>query len=243
MNTNGWQESAAAWIARMGETGDNGRRYVLDPCLIARVQKLCPATALDVGCGEGRLCRLLTGIGVRTTGIDPTSALIDRALHLDPGGSYLLCSAEALPFPEASFDLVISCLSLVDIDDYRGAIAEMARVLKPGGHLLVANLTDVQSAGMSIGWQRNPQGIPMYFGIDEYSTEWSAWVEWAGIRVRNWHRPMSAYMKAFLSNDLVLRYFDEPQPIEGYVDQDRLNARVPWFNVLEWEKPETKACC
>lgn len=221
----------------MGEAGDSGRRYVLDPCLMTRVGQLRVSTALDVGCGEGRLCRLLSQRGIRTTGIDPTAALIDRAKHLDPKGEYVLGSAEELPLPEAVYDLVVSCLSLVDIHDYQSAISEMTRVLKPGGRLLVANITDVQSAGMRIGWQRSPQGIPTHFGIDEYSSEWSSWVEWAGIRVKNWHRPMSAYMKAFLSNGLILRYFDEPSPTEGYEDRERLNERVPWFNVVEWEKP------
>lgn len=222
----------------MGEAGDNGRRYVLDPCLITRIGQLRASTALDVGCGEGRLCRLLAKQGMRTTGIDPTSALIDRAVQLDPEGTYVLGKAEELPFAEATYDLVVSCLSLVDIDDYQKAIAEMTRVLKPGGRLLVANITDVQSAGMRIGWQRDEQGTPTHFGIDAYSSEWSSWIAWAGIRVKNWHRPMSSYMKAFLSNGLILRFFDEPRPIEGYEDRDRLNERVPWFNVLDWEKPD-----
>lgn len=237
MAENGWPESADAWIARMGDAGDNGRRFVLDPALLALASRSGASKALDVGCGEGRLCRLLAPLGIRTTGIDLTAAFIHRAKTLDPNGDYLIGSAEQLPFPDARFGLVVSCLSLVDIVDYRQAIAEMSRVLVPGGRLLVANLTDVQSAGMQAGWQRNKEGVPTHFGIDEYSAEWSAWVEWAGIRIRNWHRPMSAYMKAFLENRLILKHFDEPRPIDGYVDHDRLNERVPWFNILEWEKP------
>jgi len=237
MAENGWPESADAWIARMGDAGDSGRRFVLDPALLALASRSGASTALDVGCGEGRLCRLLAPLGMRTTGIDPIAAFVHRAKTLDPNGDYLTGTAEQLPFPDGRFGLVVSCLSLVDIVNYRQAIAEMSRVLVPGGRLLVANLTDVQSAGMQAGWQRNKEGIPTHFGIDEYSAEWSAWVEWAGIRVRNWHRPMSAYMKAFLENRLILRHFDEPRPVEGYVDRDRLNERVPWFNVLEWEKP------
>jgi hypothetical protein len=56
---NGWQSSAHAWIADMGERGDFGRRYVLDPVMLPRAVAGSPKNALDVGCGEGRFCRML----------------------------------------------------------------------------------------------------------------------------------------------------------------------------------------
>jgi ubiquinone/menaquinone biosynthesis C-methylase UbiE len=58
----------------------------------------------------------------------------------DPGGDYQLARAEALPFPNASFDLVVSYLTLIDIANFRLALMEMARVLMPAGTLLIANL-------------------------------------------------------------------------------------------------------
>src|SRR5262249_697984 len=51
MEDGGWTASADAWIARMGEHGDDGRRYVLDPALLARIEGRTFARALDVGCG------------------------------------------------------------------------------------------------------------------------------------------------------------------------------------------------
>ena len=56
---NGWQSSANAWVADMGESGDFGRRYVLDPVMLPRALARSPKNALDVGCGEGRFCRML----------------------------------------------------------------------------------------------------------------------------------------------------------------------------------------
>jgi SAM-dependent methyltransferase len=233
----GWSASADAWIAQMGERGDKGRRYVLDPSLLSRIEGRGFRRALDVGCGEGRFCRVLAQRGIATTGIDPTDALLARAQSLDPVGVYLLSGAQNIPLADASFDLVITCLSLVDIEDYRAAIFEMARVLEPGGALVAANLTEIQSAGMGIGWQYSADGRPSHFGVDNCSSEWFHWVEWAGIRVKNWHRPLSAYMRAFLEAGLVLAFFDEPEPAEGYTDDYDKNTRAPWFNVMEWRKP------
>jgi SAM-dependent methyltransferase len=138
---NGWNESASAWIADMGSDGDFGRRFVLDPPMIDRVKSRGFRRALDVGCGEGRFCRMLATLGIRAAGIDPTEALIRHARELDPAGDYRIGRAEALDCPDRSFDLVISYLTLIDIPDIRIAIAEMVRVLEPEGTLLIANLT------------------------------------------------------------------------------------------------------
>ena len=99
----------------MGDAGDFGRRYVLDPVMLPRALRNSPKTALDVGCGEGRFCRMLQQHGVHTTGIDPTPALISAARHNDPNGAYIQAAAEQLPFPDQSFALLISYLTLIDI--------------------------------------------------------------------------------------------------------------------------------
>jgi ubiquinone/menaquinone biosynthesis C-methylase UbiE len=130
---NGWNESASAWIADMGADGDFGRQFVLDPPMMDRVKNRGFRKALDVGCGEGRFCRMLGSLGIKAVGIDPTEALIRRARQLEPDGDYRMGRAEALDWPDRSFDLVISYLSLIDIPDIRTAIAEMVRVLAPEG--------------------------------------------------------------------------------------------------------------
>src|SRR5215472_15585542 len=126
---NGCESSAQAWIESMGEggeRGDWGRQHVLDPVMMARVGQGRFASALDVGCGEGRFCRLLKAAGVRPTGIDPTRQLLKLAHTRDPAGDYRFGRAEQLEFADASFDLVVSYITLVDIPDFRAAIGEMA---------------------------------------------------------------------------------------------------------------------
>jgi ubiquinone/menaquinone biosynthesis C-methylase UbiE len=109
----------------MGESGDFGRRYVLDPVMLPRALSRSPKKALDVGCGEGRFCRMLKPHGIGVTGIDPTPALLAAARARDPECTYLEATAERLPFVDSVFDLVISYLSLIDIPDMHGAISEM----------------------------------------------------------------------------------------------------------------------
>ncbi len=234
--SHGWEESAAAWIADVGGNGDYARAHVLDAPMLARVDGRGFANALDVGCGEGRFCRMLRDRGIAATGIDPTIGLLEEAKRRDPDGDYRAARAEALPFADASFDLVVSYLTLIDIPDAARGIAEMARVTKPGGALLIANLNSfITAAGPEPG--TDCAAGARRFVIDDYSAERAEWVEWRGIRIRNWHRMASTYMSLLLGEGLELRHFDEPLPQGGDPETARRFRRVPWFVLMEWRKP------
>lgn len=237
---NGWENSAQAWIESMGEQGERGdwgRQNVLDPVMMARVANGKFASALDVGCGEGRFCRMLKAAGLNPTGIDPTPQLLEVARRRDPSGDYRLGRAEQLDLEASSFDLVVSYITLVDIPDFRAAIREMARVLKPGGSLLMANLTGFTSACADRGWVKDDKGEHLHYPVDNYLGEFPLWLEWSGIRIQNWHRPLAAYMTAFLESGLTLKYFAEPAAVSGAEAHRERQRRVPWFVVMEWQKP------
>jgi len=238
---NGWQSSAQAWITDQGEHGDFGRRFVLDPVMLPRALARSPISALDIGCGEGRFCRLLSAHGIAVTGLDPTPALLQAAQSRDPHGTYLEASAERLPLPSDSFDLVVSYLSLVDIPDIAAAIPEMARVLKPGGTLLIANLNSFNTACGDSGWVRDWKGQPQHYRVDNYMDQRAMWLAYRGIHIQNYHRPFSTYMQALLETGLQLTHFDEPQPTsEAPPARAAKYRRAPNFLVMEWIKPLPK---
>ncbi len=232
----GWDESAEAWIASLGERGDWGREQVLDPAMVARLDGRGFARALDVGCGEGRFCRILKGRGLPSVvGLDPSGPLIEAARERDPVGAYLRGRAEELPFGAGCFDLVVSYIALCDIPGFRAAISEMARVLAPGGSLLVANLTGMNTAGTD--WVRDDKGEVLHWPIERYLEEYPLRSAWRGISIVNWHRPLSAYMSAFLEAGLELAFFDEPRPRGGDPERQARYRRAPWFLVMEWRAP------
>ncbi len=238
MSNNGWEKSAPAWIADMGEHGDFGRRFVLDPVMLPLALARGAKSALDVGCGEGRFCRMLAARGIKATGADPTRALIEHARTVDPDGAYVEAPAEKLPFDDASFDLAVSYLALIDIEDYRAGISEMARVLKPGGALLIATLNGFNTAGAESGWIRDAFGNLRHYPVDHYLDERAFWTEWRGIRIVNHHRPLQAYMQALLGAGLTLTHFEEPAPIAGGpAEKSERYRRARWFLVMEWVKP------
>lgn len=235
--SNGWDSSAQAWVVEQGEAGDWSRQFILFPIFRAFLAGHVGKSALDVGCGEGQLVRLAHGLGVCTTGLDSSEALLAIARQRDAGGAYVEGVAEALPFDDGAFDLVLSCVALIDIPDIDRAILEMARVLRPGGRALVANTNCFFSAGLPEGWIYDAQNHAISFAIDRYLEAREIVSEWRGIRVINHHRPLSAYMSAFLDAGLILRRFEEPVAASDRPQKDARHNRVPYFSVMEWEKP------
>lgn len=230
----GWDASAEAWIAIQGDDGDFGRVHVLDAPMLALVDQLAPASALDVGCGEGRFCRMLCQRGIATTGVDPTPALIERARALHPEGDYRVEAAEAMTV--GAHELVICYLSLIDMPDLDAALDRITAAIRPGGHLLIANLTAFNTAAVHLGWVKPLIGEPS-FPIDHYLEERPRRTAWRGVDIVNHHRPLKRYMQALLGHGLILTHFDEPPATGGPADKrDRYN-RVPNFHIMCWQKP------
>lgn len=98
-------------------------------------------SALDIGCGNGKFTRLLASLFRSVAGIDVKARKIEEAQQAarDAGLAidFRTASADAIPFPDASFDVVAFSNSLHHMPDPRRALAEAARVLRPGGWLYV----------------------------------------------------------------------------------------------------------
>lgn len=228
----GWDRSAAAWLAQQGERGDFGRVAVLDPVMLELALAGRPRF-VDIGCGEGRFVRMLARHGLVGTGIDPTHALITAARERDGEGDYRTARAEQLPLADAAVDLAIFYLSLCDIADLDAALSEAVRVLRPGGRVLIANLSSINTAG---AWVKDDEGRALHYAIDDYMLTRPVRQQWAGIDVLNWHRPFSVYFAALLAQGLVLARFLEPR-VHADAPRKPKFDRVPNFVVMEWHKP------
>ena len=96
---------------------------------------------LDVCCGTGVLTRAAAsraGLGAVVKGLDLSPRMLAVAARLSPSLSWYEGSAEALPFPDESFDAVVSQFGLMFVSNPALALREMMRVLAPGGRLAVA---------------------------------------------------------------------------------------------------------
>jgi len=109
---------------------------VLDAAGVARGDRV-----LDVACGTGVLAReaaVRVGPSGSVAGVDPGRGMLAVAKELAPGIEWQECAAESLPYPDRSFDAVVSQFGLMFFSDRSQALREMVRVLKPGASMAVA---------------------------------------------------------------------------------------------------------
>jgi SAM-dependent methyltransferase len=94
---------------------------------------------LDVGCGSGELCALAAARGAAVSGIDAAEGMIAVARRRVPAADLRVGAVEALPWDDAAFDVVTAFNALDFASDFAGALAEVARVVRPGGVVAVCN--------------------------------------------------------------------------------------------------------
>jgi ubiquinone/menaquinone biosynthesis C-methylase UbiE len=106
---------------------------------------------LDVACGTGNAALRAAARGARVTGLDIVPALLDQGRELardaDLDLEFVEGDAEAMPFADASFDVVLSTFGCMFVPDHRLAALEIARVLRPGGRIGIAAWTPEGTTG------------------------------------------------------------------------------------------------
>ena len=99
---------------------------------------------LDVGCGDGALASAMAARGAKATGVDPDPAMLaaarSREATVGQRATFLEGRVERLPFPDASFDVVTAVTVLCFVADAAGAVRELARVVRPGGRVVIGEL-------------------------------------------------------------------------------------------------------
>ena len=125
------------------------------------IERVRPRRAIDVGCGTGRWSARLSALG-----FDSSSAMLQVAGRKPVlAGRLALAAATALPIAAGSIDLVLCALTLAHIRDQSAALAEFARVLEPGGTLL---LTDFHPEAAVQGWRRTFRHDGQVYELENY---------------------------------------------------------------------------
>lgn len=96
-------------------------------------------TALDAACGTGRYAAYLASLGRKVIGVDISPEMLAVARAKVPGGDFREGDVRQLPVPDQHVDLVVCALALTHVPDLAPVLAEFARVLRPGGHLVISD--------------------------------------------------------------------------------------------------------
>jgi ubiquinone/menaquinone biosynthesis C-methylase UbiE len=119
-----------------------------DPIVREIVDALPPGIALDAACGTGRHAEYLSMRGHQVVGVDSSPDMLQRARTRVPRAEFRQGDLDQLPLPNDHVDLVVCALALTHVSDLKPVITEFARVLRPGGHLVII---DVHHELVSLG--------------------------------------------------------------------------------------------
>jgi SAM-dependent methyltransferase len=213
-----WEAHADWW--QDGFTEGVDPEYVEQILPLAAEHLAGARRVLDVGAGEGQISRLaVAGEATTVVGVDPTWAQVAEAARRGGGAAYVRAGAAALPVATGSMDAVVACLVFEHIRDVDAAIAEVARVLAPGGRFLFfLNHPLLQTPGS--GWIDDQVLDPpeQYWRIGPYLTEDETVEEVEkGVFIPFIHRPLSRYVNALAEAGLTLVRMEEPAPPPGFI--------------------------
>ena len=136
----GYEEWAATY------DGPNPMISLEESAVVPILRRLCEpdpgqsrVRALDAACGTGRHARLLDSLGCDTVGVDQSEAMLAVARNNVPTATFHCGDVEHLEFDDHSFDLAVISLALCHLPDPADAVTELARVLAPGGTLVITD--------------------------------------------------------------------------------------------------------
>lgn len=178
-----WEQNADVWTLVVREDRVESRRLVTHAAILEAILRENPSSVVDVGCGEGWLCRALNQRGMVTVGIDGSSALIARARDADPAGdyrcrSYAEIAREALP----PADLAVCNFALLD-EDLHTFFRAAHVLLHPEGKLIIQTVHPLNLVPYHAGWREERFegfGLPFPSPMPWFAHPLSAWVQEAG---------------------------------------------------------------
>ena len=178
--------------------------YYARPEMIRLASDVAGLEILDAGCGSGPLMEALRAEDAVVSGFDLSPAMVELARQrLGEDADVRVADLGApLPYPDDAFDLVVASLSLHYVKDWASALAELRRVLKPGGRLIVSIIHPTVYAIVY------PKAD--YFALTQYSEDYdfgegTVWMTY-------WHRPLQDVINAFIDAGFGIKRVTEPPP-------------------------------
>jgi SAM-dependent methyltransferase len=179
--------------------------YYERPATIALAGDVAGRHILDAGCGAGALSAALRDRGAVVTGIDASAGMLALARRRlgDDAALHVADLRDRLPFADGAFDDVVASLVLHYLEDWGPTLAEMRRVLRPGGRLIA-------SVDHPFGAYAHQDPRPDYFATTSYTLDWTLNGQTA--RMKFWRKPLHAMTDAFTTAGFRLSAISEPQP-------------------------------
>jgi len=180
--------------------------YYERPATLALAGEVAGRRILDAGCGSGPLFAALRDRGAIVTGLDSSAEMLKLARRRlgDDADLQMADLSRPLPFPHGAFDDVFVSLVLHYLEDWTAPLAELRRVLRPGGRLIMSVNHPITGHPLT---RPGADYWATYQWSDEYTTS-----SGHSYVLTYWHRPLPAMIDAFTAAGFRIAAIDEPLP-------------------------------
>ncbi|MGW4824543.1 class I SAM-dependent methyltransferase [Streptomyces sp. NPDC004227] len=205
---NDYNSFAEAYTAENETNLING--YYERPAMLTLAGDVAGRRMLDAGCGSGPLFAALRDRGAIVSGFDASAGMLELARRRLGDGADLQVAdlGSTLPYPDDTFDDVVASLVLHYLEDWGPALAELRRMLKPGGRLIAS--VDHPFAINLMHRQAGREAVYNYFNTTNWTEEWTMGGQTALMSL--WHRPLHAMIEAFTAAGFRITVISEPEP-------------------------------
>jgi SAM-dependent methyltransferase len=204
-------DGVADWYDRelaTAELGLSSQRVVL------RLLGEGSGRVLDLGCGGGAFAATLAGRGWNVTGVDVSEDQL--RLARERGVEVVRADAKELPFADSTFDAAVSVFTHTDMDDFAGALRELARVVRPGGVFVYLGVHPcfIGPHSRFLRGEGVPELFPGYWDTERYTDAPGISPEDLRAKVGAIHLPLSTFVQGFPDAGFTIERFEEPAAAE-----------------------------
>lgn len=206
----GWESEAENWTRFARTPGHDGFHLTINLPTLLDLLPPPSGRTLEIGCGEGRISRVLRDRGYAVVGIDAAPTMVRQArAHESEPIEAVLGDGAVLPFRDSVFDLVVAYMALHDFDAMPEAVAEAARVLRPAGRLCLAVPHPLSSAGRFAGPEVDAPFMIAGSYLESSAVTWTAARDGVEVTFHSEHRPLEAYGDALERAGLLIEAIRE----------------------------------
>lgn len=229
-----WSSIAKNYDSIVKETGDQSQQLIINPRVEELLGDLSEKIVLDAGCGNGYWTKRMAQTAQRVVGVDFTDELIGLAKSrgIPDNAEFIVGNLERLLLADATFDIVLMNIVLLDIEELSSVVHEVSRVVKPGGRIVVSTVHPCFENPPNTYSLKDDEETKIGRVVSNYFK--TGLIKDEANNYQHWHYKVSDIVNVFATNHLFLEKMTEPNGAAAL--RNGASDHIPYFLIMRFEK-------
>ncbi len=227
---NYWEKGALNYLNSIKSGYREAYKEEIDtPSFISLLGNIKKRKILDIGCGNGDLCKIFAQKGAQVIGLDGSKAMIEEAKKNYSEGDYILCDLmnDPIPLNKSSIDIITSKFVLMYISSITLIAEKVNKLLKPGGLFLVDIVHPFRPVIKKLIYTDSN-----YPNITNYFKEYRGKKYWGGVSYPYYYRPIRKYINDISSSGFNLIKIQEPRIDNRFKKKYKINKKDVYIPII-----------